>query len=84
MPSLPRTDLALWHDTAFAVLSAPAIYKWLFSGILSPLGDSVLDKRILPKFVRFATVPTPQGVFRLHGRALSLGLNMVECKGVVP
>lgn len=37
------------------MLSAPAIYKWLFSGILSPLGDSVLDKRILLKFIRFAT-----------------------------
>lgn len=44
MHSQPGIDLGMWHDTAFTVLSATAIYTLLFRVILSPLGDSVLDK----------------------------------------
>lgn len=54
MCSLPGIDLGMWHDTAFAVLSATAIYTLLFRVILSPLGDSVLDKIFLLKFIKFA------------------------------
>lgn len=56
---LPGIDLGMWHDTAFAVLSATAIYTLLFRVILSPLGDSVLDKIFLLKFIKFAEVPRP-------------------------
>lgn len=59
MGSLPGIDLGMWHDTAFAVLSATAIYTLLFRVILSPLGVSVLDKIFLLKFIKFAEVPRP-------------------------
>lgn len=57
--SLPGIDLGMWHDTAFAVLSATAIYTLLFRVILSPLGDSVLDKIFLLKFIKFSEVLRP-------------------------
>lgn len=82
MRSLPGIDLGMWHDTAFAVLSATAIYTLLFRVILSPLGDSVLDKIILLKFMKFAEVPRPVSVFWLWGSALSLDPNRAECEGI--
>lgn len=66
---LPGIDLGMWHDTAFAVLSATAIYTLLFRVILSPLGVSVLDKIFLLKFIKFAQVPRPIGVFWLCGNS---------------
>lgn len=81
MCSLPGIDLGLWHDTAFAVLSATAIYTLLFRVILSPLGDSVLDKIFLLKFIKFAEVPIPIWVFWLCGSALALDSNRAECEG---
>lgn len=82
MHSLPGIHLKMWHDTAFAVLSATAIYTLLFRVILSPLGDSVLDKIILLKFVKFAEVPRPISVFWLCGSALPLDPNRAECEGI--
>lgn len=38
------------------MLLARAIYTSLFSVILSPLGDAVLDKIIPLKFIKFAMV----------------------------
>lgn len=59
MCSLPGIDLGMWHDTAFAVLSATAIYTLPFRVILSPLGVSVLDKIFLLKFIKFAEIARP-------------------------
>lgn len=80
--SLPGIDLGMWHDTAFAVLSATAIYTLLFRVILSPLGDSVLEKRFLLKFIKFAEVPRPIWVFWHCGSALPLDAKRAECEGI--